>query len=120
VRWPGETILSTVRSQGSVAGVPAGFPGAPCCAGGIQCYNATVYGGAGIYACSGGCCQQCPEGSLALNCINCCAWMAAGCGGGGGGGRPGYYIFGGGYVPCCCGIGGVGGCPGNGFLVVEY
>lgn len=121
VRWPGETILSTVRTQGSVAGVPAGFPSTyPGCTGGVGCYIASVYGAAAIYSCnaSAACCV-CPNGCY-YSCLSACCWGAAGCGGGGSSGRPWPQVVNGGYAPCCYGCPLVGGCPGNGFLVVEY
>lgn len=122
VRWPGETILSTIRTQGTVAGVPAGFPSVyPGCNGGVGCYVAGTYGAAAIYSCnaSAACCT-CPDGNNYYSCLSACCWGAAGCGGGGSSGRPWTRVSAGGYSPCFFGCPMVGGCPGNGFLVVEY
>ena len=121
VRWPGETILSTVRS-GVVAGVPAGAPGSPNGSSCATSYLPGAYAGAAMWSQQCYCCV-CP--SYGSGCywtgIICPQQYAAGCGGGGAGGRPyGYTQWNGYYYGCCGPQCMCGGCPGNGFLVVEY
>ena len=62
-RWPGEVILSTVRSQTSISGVAAMNP--------ASCYCVSHYGGSFV----------CQGFALATGCTGC--YGGAGCGGGG-------------------------------------
>ena len=129
IRWPGEVILSTSRSDTIIAGTAPGFPAAT-----TYCVN--MYGGAYVAALAS---------QAAAN-----ATRLAGCCGGGAGPvgcgflqttltksyssvnvtcncKGGTYIqnttctSNGTMAVCACyTVGGQGGCPGSGFVVVEF
>ena len=107
-RWPGEFVLSTSRSDSSIAGTAAGYP--------CPTYIASVFGGANSVLC---CCESATR-----------TLGNAGCGGGGSGGQiasvtrrccASYNSQT--FFTCPCGQTCSSfqmGCPGNGFFVVEY
>ena len=107
-RWPGEFVVSTSRSDASIAGTPAAVP--------CPTYIASVFGGGNAVFC---CCE---EATRILG--------NAGCGGGGSGGQIAGWSRRccGSYnnstcFSCMCGSSTSSfrcGCAGNGYFVVEY
>jgi len=123
VRWPGEVLMSTSRTQSVINGVAAiaalcGVCNCCCCCWVTSCYCVGAYGGA------------CPAPVCIVG--NPCSWnpsyiytggaatTKAGTGGGGAGGIRATYLGSGGYSPCSYGSRWHGGAPGSGFLVVEF